>query len=68
MKRRERNGASAPMTHDAYAGFLKLLLTPGSRLPEGDADVDAYVRHANRLDPLSPQSRRALGHPTNRAA
>jgi hypothetical protein len=64
-----RNGSSrAPMNHDAYAGFLKLLLTPTGTLPDGNSDVDAYIRHANRVDPLSPATRRVIGHPTGRAA
>jgi hypothetical protein len=56
------------MNHDAYAGFLKLLLTPTSRLPEGDGDVEAYIRHSNRVDPLSPRTRRMIGQPADRAA
>ncbi len=67
MKTRNRN-VRAPMNHDAYAGFLKLLLTPTGTLPAGNSDVDAYIRHANRVEPLSPATRRVIGQPTGRAA
>lgn len=56
------------MNADAYAGFLKLWLTPSSRVPRPSAELDAYLRHANRVDPLSDEVRRALGQPTERAA
>ena len=56
------------MSPDAYAGFLRLLLTPGGRMPKQTADVQAYIRHANQTEPLSAAARRALGEPTDRAA
>ena len=56
------------MSADAYAGFLKLWLTPASKLPTASAEVDAYLRHANKREPLSTTSRRALGQPTEQAA
>ncbi len=40
------------MDADAYAGFLKLLLTPTSRVPTMTADVEAYLRYANHRDPV----------------
>lgn len=40
------------MEPDAYAGFLKLLLTPTSQVPEMTADIEAYLDHANRRDPV----------------
>jgi hypothetical protein len=52
MKKRHETDRSAAMSPDAYAGFLKLLLTPGGRPPRPSADVDAYLRHANERDPL----------------
>jgi hypothetical protein len=66
--RSRSHGTRAPMNPDAYAGFLRLFLTPGGRLPVRSDDVDAYIRHLNRQSPLSRQSRRALGHTTDRAA
>jgi hypothetical protein len=40
------------MNADAYAGFLKLLLTPSSRVPSMTPDIEAYLRYANQRDPL----------------
>lgn len=59
---------SRPMSADAYAGFLKLWLTPAGKAPRPSAEVDAYLRHANQREPLSDATRRVLGHPTERAA
>jgi hypothetical protein len=56
------------MSADAYAGFLKLFLTPSSRMPQPSAEVDAYIRHVNARDPLPDTVRRAIGQPTERAA
>jgi hypothetical protein len=67
MKRR-RNQTREPMSHDAYAGFLRLLLTPGGRIPKSTQDVDAYIRHANQVEPLSDATLMMLGHSTERAA
>ncbi len=66
--RKHINRTATSMSPDAYAGLLKLLLTPGGRLPAPSADVDAYIRHANRAEPLSAASRRALGQRLDRAA
>jgi hypothetical protein len=68
MKRQIRRNRKAPMSHDAYAGFLRLLLTPGGRLPRQSSEVDAYLRHAEEREPLSRATRRMLGQPTDRAA
>lgn len=68
MANRSANTARAPMSPDAYAGFLKLLLSPTHRLPVDDQDVDAYIRHSNRVDPLSAATRRFIGQPADRAA
>jgi hypothetical protein len=56
------------MSPDAYAGFLKLWLTPAGELPPMTAEVDAYLQHANEREPLSEATRRAVGHPTKQAA
>lgn len=56
-----RTPKPAPMGPDAFAGFLKLWLTPASRLPADSAEVQAYLRHASRREPLSAESRRAIG-------
>jgi hypothetical protein len=45
------------MSSDAYAGFLKLWLTPTHTLPPLTPDVMAYLRHANVREPLSDSSR-----------
>ena len=58
----------APMDADAYAGFLKLWLTPASKLPSLDDEVRAYLRHVSDREPLNEESRRALGQPTRKAA
>jgi hypothetical protein len=68
MMRKHINKSGKSMSPDAYAGLLRLLLTPGGRLPKPSADVDAYIEHANRAEPLSAVSRRALGQRLDRAA
>jgi hypothetical protein len=56
------------MSADAYAGFLKLLLTPVSKPVVLSEDIEAYLRYAGSREPLSAAARRALGQPANRAA
>jgi hypothetical protein len=56
------------MDADAYAGFLKLWLTPSHELPSLDDEIRAYLRHLSEREPLNEESRRALGQPTRRAA
>ena len=68
MKNDSRTAKAAPMNPDAFAGFLKLWVTPVGKLPAAAPDVEAYLRYANEREPLSPASRRALGQPTDRAA
>jgi hypothetical protein len=68
MKTPNRTRSSTPMSADAYAGFLKLWLTPSSRMPKPSAEVDAYLRHVSAREPLSEECRRALGQPTEQAA
>lgn len=58
-----RTAKPTRMSPDAYAGFLKLWLTPAGRVPAPSADVDAYLRHANEREPLSDESYRAIGRP-----
>jgi hypothetical protein len=58
----------APMSADAYAGFLKLWLTPASKLPRLDDEIRAYLRHVSDRAPLSGDARQALGQPTRKAA
>ena len=45
-------GPRVSMSADAYAGFLKLLLTPDSRVPRMSSDVSAYLDHANKRSPV----------------
>jgi hypothetical protein len=56
------------MSAEAYAGFLKLWLTPTHKLPSLDEEIRAYLRHASERDPLSRNVREVLGQPTRRAA
>lgn len=56
------------MSADAYAGFLKLWLTPARTVPSITPEVQAYLRHANQQAPLNDESRRALSEPTRKAA
>jgi hypothetical protein len=58
----------APMSADAYAGFLKLWLTPAHKAPAITPEVEAYLRHANQQAPLNDESRRVLEQTTRKAA
>jgi hypothetical protein len=68
MKNRSFAAKRAPMSADAYAGFLKLWLTPAHKLPRLDDEIRAYLRHVSDREPLGEDSRRAMGQPTRRAA
>lgn len=68
MKRSARNNDETRMSPDAYAGFLRLWITPASRIPPRSPEVDAYVSHVNTREPLSARSRRMLGEPSRNAA
>lgn len=72
MKSRKMKSPSrcAPrrMDSEAYAGFLKLLLTPADQVPESTPEIRAYLRYLAECEPLSDESRRALGEPSERAA
>jgi hypothetical protein len=50
MKRSELDRAT--MSPDAYAGFLKLWITPANEMPERSAEVAAYLRHLSDKEPL----------------
>lgn len=63
-----KNYRNAPMSAEAYAGFLKLWLTPASKVPQPSMEVDAYLRHVSSREPLSEESRRALGQIRVKAA
>ena len=56
------------MSPDAYAGFLKLLLTPASRVPRPSAELDAYLAYLSAREPLSDTARMIIGQPTVEAA
>ena len=56
------------MSPDAYAGFLKLLLTPASRVPRPSAELDAYLAYLSAREPLSDTARMIIGQPTVDAA
>ena len=68
MKNRSIAPKRARMSDDAFAGFLKLWLTPAHKLPSLDDEVRAYLRHVSDREPLGEESRRALGQPTRQAA
>lgn len=68
MKRYPRTATNASMSPDAYAGFLKLLLTPANRVPAASADIDAYLAHVADREPLPDSIRMLLGQPTVEAA
>lgn len=68
MKNVTRKAENAPMSADAYAGFLKLWLTPASKAPALQDEVEAYLRYASEREPLSDTARGAIRQPTERAA
>ena len=68
MKTRTFAAKTSRMDADAYAGFLKLWLTPANRVPAMTPEVEAYLRHANEREPLNETSRDALCQPARRAA
>ena len=68
MKTISRAPESKPMSADAYAGFLKLWLTPATRQAVIDGDVEAYLAYVGEREPLSDGARRAAGLRTDRAA
>jgi len=57
-----------PMSADAYAGFLKLWLTPSHKEPKMTTELEAYLRHASASEPLSTRVKQAPGRPARKAA
>jgi hypothetical protein len=53
MKKEHASKKAIAMTPDAYAGFLRLLLTPLSKVPPLTPDVEAYLRYANEREPVT---------------
>jgi hypothetical protein len=68
MMNRSAARTPAPMSHDAYAGFLKLWLTPTNELPSLTAEVDAYLRHVSARERQAQPARRAPRQTTRKAA
>ena len=68
MKTIARAPKAGRMSPDAYAGFLKLWLTPATRQAEISGDVEAYLQYVREREPLSDATRRAAGLATGRAA
>jgi hypothetical protein len=68
MKAQRSNARRERMSSDAYAGFIKLLLTPMTVVPRIDEDVEAYLNHLNAREPLTATARRAIAQPTDHAA
>lgn len=58
----------AAMSNDAYAGFLKLMLTPAGKEPTDSPEVNAYIDYLNEREPLSRQTRRIIGRSNDQAA
>jgi hypothetical protein len=52
MKRINSKITKGKMSPDAYAGFLKLWITPAGTLPERTPEIDAYLRHVSEVAPL----------------
>lgn len=62
---------SAPestMSPDAYAGFLKLWLTPTSKIPSSSLEIEAYLSYANEREPVRGITIRELDRITREAA
>lgn len=47
------------MTNAAFAGFLRLLLTPLNEAPKPCPEVDAYLRYLSRANPREEPSQAA---------
>jgi hypothetical protein len=43
---------TSKMNSDAYAGFLKLWITPAHEMPSRSKEIDAYLRHLSTEEPL----------------
>lgn len=66
--KRTRASQTRPMSPDAFAGFIQLLLTPGARVPRPTADLDAYLSYLSEQEPLSELTLQMIGIPTVEAA
>lgn len=66
MKRVDRSFEKGRMSADAYAGFLKLLITPAGTLPERSPEINAYLRYVSERAPLETEV--SNERPTDRAA
>ena len=51
MKKQTTQIRNSEMNADAYAGFLKLWLTPPTREPKNSPELEAYLRYANERQP-----------------
>lgn len=47
------------MTNAAFAGFLRLLLTPLNEAPKSCPELDAYLRYLSRANPRADAGRAA---------
>lgn len=45
------------MTNAAFAGFLRLLLTPLNEAPKPSPELGAYLRYLNRVQPREEGAR-----------
>lgn len=45
------------MTNAAFAGFLRLLLTPLNEAPKPSSELDAYMRYLRRVNPRDEPGR-----------
>ena len=61
MDRIPRSTDAPPMNADEFAGFLRLWLTPASKLPKPSDDLEAYIAYAREREPLSEETQEALG-------
>ena len=43
--------STSSMSNTAFAGFLRLLLTPLHEAPKPSAELTAYLTYLNRVDP-----------------
>jgi hypothetical protein len=46
---RTLNHNRSKMSNDAFAGFLKLWLTPASQIPARSAETDAYLQYLSKV-------------------
>jgi len=68
MKKHPNPTRTAPMNPDAYAGFLKLWLSPFSRIPKPSPEIDAYIQYVDEREPLPACMAEMGGLRTDRAA